>query len=109
MADIAYRRLVEELLLKTNKVHSGDEGKGIPHAFMFLDAWSFIDSVHRLRELLEQMPGIQKNESTALKVFLGKTALIEDLRHIAQHLRREVKELADCHASDGIGKGERVS
>ena len=53
------------------------------------DAWSMIDAVHRLRELLSQLPGLRKNEPE-LQVFLRGTAVIEDLRHFFQHFRTEI-------------------
>jgi hypothetical protein len=54
-----------------------------------IDAWSIIDAVHRLRELLEQMPGMKKN-TPERQLFLRRTASVEDLRHYFQHFRTEI-------------------
>lgn len=53
--------------------------------------WSFIDSLHRIREILQGAPGIN-SKSAEMRSFLGATSLSEDYRHYIQHLRREVSK-----------------
>ena len=57
-----------------------------------LDAWSFIDVVHRIRELIQQTPQMSKRAS-AIQIFLRSTSQIEDLRHYIQHLRTAIPKL----------------
>ncbi len=61
---------------------------------IMLDAWSVIDSVHRLRNLLMQVPLLKKN-SPELRIFYDKTKGIEDLRNTIQHLRNEAEDFLD--------------
>jgi hypothetical protein len=59
------------------------------------DAWTMIDSTHRLRELIWDMPGLAKKQrSVELRKFRGSTASIETLRHKVQHLKGEIRALA---------------
>lgn len=57
-----------------------------PSASIFLDAWSMVDSLHRLRELLATFPNMKKNVPL-LKVFNNETSGVTGLRHHIQHLR----------------------
>ena len=58
-----------------------------------LDAWAIIDSTHRLRELLQHMPG-GKQKRPELQVFYRNTTSAETLRHFIQHLREKVSPVA---------------
>jgi len=59
------------------------------------DAWTIIDSTHRLRELIWDMPRLAKKQrSVELRKFRGSTASIEPLRHKVQHLKGEIRALA---------------
>lgn len=58
------------------------------------DAWTMIDVVHRLRELLQQVPKLRKKEPE-LQLFIRKTKSIEDLRHYFQHFRTEIDSFAE--------------
>lgn len=51
--------------------------------------WTFIDSLHRIREIAQGAPGINV-KSAEMRAFLDVTALAEHYRHYIQHLRREV-------------------
>lgn len=93
MADIGFRRLESALWNKATQASCDSIPEHLIQASLFLDAWSFIDCTHRLRELFEQAPGISQ-KGPALQVFLRATEDIEQLRHVAQHLRREVSALA---------------
>jgi hypothetical protein len=60
------------------------------------DAWSIIDSTHRLRELISDAPGFTKKQrSVELRVFNDRTADVETLRHKVQHLRGEIRTVAE--------------
>jgi hypothetical protein len=58
-----------------------------------MDAWTMIDVVHRLRELLQQVPKLKKREPE-LQLFLRNTESIEHLRHYFQHFRTEIDSFA---------------
>ncbi len=58
------------------------------------DAWLMIDSVHRLRELLQQLPRLKKNQAE-LQIFLKRTSKVEDLRHFFQHFRNNIDAFAE--------------
>jgi hypothetical protein len=95
MADIAYSRLAQNLLAYS--IHSDTSPKKLTqHADLFLDAWSFVDSVHRLREIAMQMP-ITKKNAPGLVAFLNSTKHAEEMRHIGQHLRRELDAIEQRH------------
>jgi hypothetical protein len=66
-------------------------------ALAISDAWLLVDVVHRLRELLQQLPRLKKKEPT-LQVFLRQTASIEPLRHFVQHFRTGI----DTYAATGM-------
>ncbi len=53
--------------------------------------WSIIDIVHRIREISQGIPGLNKNERKLL-TFLQKTKEIEFCRHYIQHLRGELSK-----------------
>lgn len=59
------------------------------------DAWTLIDTTHRLRELLQQTPKLKKHEPE-LQVFLRRSKSIEKLRNYFQHFRTEIHSFADC-------------
>ncbi len=91
--EIAYRRLAQTLNhLSKGKEPNDDLGEMI--SFATIDAWSIIDSIHRLRELLVQMPGLKKN-TPELQLFLRRTSRIEDLRHYFQHFRTEIDSFVE--------------
>lgn len=58
------------------------------------DAWTMIDVVHRLRELLQQVPKLKKN-TPELQLFIRKTESIEKMRHYFQHFRTEISSFAE--------------
>ena len=94
MIDIAYARLLETLgqLTATEKV-GPNLGRLASEAL--LDAWSIVDAIHRLRELLDQMPGLAQSRSYGLQVFKRRTADFETLRNSVQHLRGELSGMAE--------------
>jgi len=58
---------------------------------IFLDAWSIIDSVHRLRVLLQS--SLLRNRSQ-VRGFLGATQSTKTLRDAIQHLDERLEDLA---------------
>ncbi len=53
--------------------------------------WSFVDVLHRIREIAQAMPGLSKKDKE-LVVFLEATKLAEEYRHYIQHLRSELSK-----------------
>lgn len=53
--------------------------------------WSFIDSLHRVREIAQATPGLNKKD-LEMRMFLETTAVSEDFRHYIQHLRQELNK-----------------
>lgn len=95
MADLAYERLRQSLFVITTEMSKKDLGLA-PSPFVgpFSDAWLIVDSVHRLREILEQMPGFAKRKSPPYQVFRRSTLGVKDFRHTIQHLRNELDVMA---------------
>ena len=58
-------------------------------AFAFDVAWSIVDTVHRIREVAQAVPGLN-TKRLEVRRFLTATALAETLRHYIQHLRNEL-------------------
>lgn len=92
MVDVAYKRLIH-VLFTISKNDSFRQSH--PMAVAFLDAWSIIDSVHRLRCLLQQLPGIKRSDLPERTVFLKRTDEVEDFRNNIQHLNNEMIRLAE--------------
>lgn len=90
LVDLAYSRLegtLEKLLHKDDK--QGAVGNLIVEAIS--DAWAFVDSLHRLRGLVQQLPGLKQNQPQ-LQIFLRKSKQAEDFRHYIQHLRNNIDD-----------------
>lgn len=51
--------------------------------------WGFIDTLHRIREIAQSVPGLSAKHSE-MRVFLAATSFAEDYRHYIQHLRGEL-------------------
>jgi hypothetical protein len=85
MGAVAARRLPKTLETVAHACRSGthDENQVVS---ALLDAWTMIDMCHRLRELVQQTPGLPQ-KTPAVQLFLRKTASIGDLRNHVQHFR----------------------
>lgn len=59
MIYIAYNRLAFFLSTITEKIEKKDNSERPSTETLFLDAWVIVDSVYRLRGLIEHMPGIR--------------------------------------------------
>ena len=85
MARTAYNSLVERLCTLANSQYKED--KEIPYLaeLAVTEAWSIVDSLFRLYQLLNHTPGLKQN-APELVLFYRKIKPIEDLRHSIQHL-----------------------
>ena len=87
MAGLSFDRLRNLLVDITERKNPPDD-----RAIRALaDAYSVIDSVHRFRELLQATPGIKHN--VAFELFARKTDQVKTLRHVVQHINREVDQI----------------
>lgn len=68
------------------------------------EAWAIVDSLYRLRKLLEDTPGL-KQKSPELQLFYRKTKCLKDLRDSIQHL----DEYIEKYVSNKIPAWGRVS
>jgi hypothetical protein len=95
MADLSHKRIQPTLYRLARLSHKASSALD-PLAFLsaFQDAWSMVDSIHRLRGLLNHMPGIRKS-TPGYKVFRRRTAEIEDLRNVVQHLDTQINTIID--------------
>ncbi len=94
MADLAYRRLCETLPPLSRMENPVGESPSSVSAM--LDAWSIVDSLHRLRGLLKHMPGIEKrNRIPPIRAFFDATERITELRNTAQHLDTTIPGVVD--------------
>jgi hypothetical protein len=90
ITELAYQRLVRILEeYRTTEEDAPQVNRRIVQAMS--DAWMLIDSVHRLRELVQQTPRLKKNEPN-LQLFLRRTQKVEELRNFIQHLRTGINE-----------------
>ena len=53
--------------------------------------WSIVDLVHRIREISQAVPGLNKKNENLVK-FLHETNIAESCRHYIQHLREELSK-----------------
>lgn len=91
MADVSARRLQEALDSIARRQAASDYSEHDVAAAL-LDAWTLVDMCHRVRELIQQTPGLSKREP-AVQVFLRTTSQVEDLRHYVQHFRSGIATL----------------
>ncbi len=81
MSDVAYWRLFK--FLEELSCLSSSELTNRHIATAMLDAWSIVDSVHRLRDLINEAPGV--THDTWWKLFMNRTNDIAQLRDEVQH------------------------
>src|SRR5208282_5746056 len=94
MADLAHRRLGETLPLLSRM--ENPDGESQSNVSAMLDAWSIVDSLHRLRGLLKHMPGIEKrNRIPPIRAFFDATEKITELRNTVQHLDNTIPGVVD--------------
>jgi hypothetical protein len=97
MADLAHTRLRNTLEILTNNALTDGQSSTVSNnhsdvTSAVLDAWSIVDSLYRLRGLLDQAPGFKK-KSPALRVVKQNTEATEQLRHAVQHLNQHINRL----------------
>ena len=94
MADLAHGRLRQIL----EEFASCYRSERPPQKYVcaFLEAWSVIDSVHRLRQLLFRLPGLKQN-APGFQLFQRQTKDVLDLRNCLQHLNKEVEAALKGH------------
>ena len=94
MADLVYSRLRSSAHSISLARLRDEQPLAGTFASIFLDAWSVIDSVNRLRLLLGSSLLRKRAE---VRGFLAATRAIEDLRHAVQHLDERLEGLAQQH------------
>jgi hypothetical protein len=95
MFDLAYHGLLEQLRAFTPReaVHTAE--RMVFSAPAFLHAWSAIDSAHRLRGLIENLPGLEKKHRIPeVRTFLDRAEAVEKLRHAVQHMEGQIRQNA---------------
>lgn len=109
MADLAHVRVQHTLHRLAMSSKDSEENSGnLDHLAVLSamqDAWAIVDSLHRLRGLLQQMPGIKQNTPN-MRVFRQQTDKVEDLRNGVQHLNQQIHKLVS--QSDRLGILELV-
>lgn len=88
MADLAHARLRETLLGLTDAIQSPHEEVGRA----LEDAWSIIDSISRLKGILQQAPGITHRDRwpSIRRLVREMGPSIDSLRNVFQHLDQDV-------------------
>jgi hypothetical protein len=86
MADLSYTRLESSLAA----VFEPDPRPHRISIAAFLDAWSFVDAVNRLRNLFETT--VRQRAIPEVRGFIRATATYRDLRNDIQHLETELKK-----------------
>jgi hypothetical protein len=89
MAEIAYGRLSAHLHAVATSPTEPSVGD---IASAMLDAWSIVDSAHRLRDLVANLPGLPN--APWRRILDQRTADVADLRDCVQHQLGEVERLA---------------
>src|ERR1043166_9736023 len=81
MVDVAHRRLQMVLLHVSQQTVSKTLPDSVVYASALLDAWSIIDSIHRLRGLVEHFPKITKRmQIPAIRYFCQNSKQVEVFR-----------------------------
>ena len=91
MADLAHQRL-RDTAHQTSVARINEQP--VRHIFplIFLDAWSLVDSVNRLRVLLNRMD--DQRRTPEVRAFTGITARVQEVRDGVQHLDDRIDQLA---------------
>jgi hypothetical protein len=86
MADLAHQRLIQTLLDASVERQAGDQAE-VPTALAMSDAWSIVDYVHRLRNLLRHMPEVKhRDRIVEYRRFKRNSESVTTLRNSIQHL-----------------------
>lgn len=94
IAGLAYARLcgILEMIGESGTLSKEEDA----HAWAFADAWTYVDSAHRLSDLLDAgMRGVGTKELARLgKEFQGISRPLLELRNCVQHVTDEFANLA---------------
>ena len=90
MASYSYKNLerILKALVENNQTINIKKGAAI-EAIVY--AYGVIDASNRFREVLRTFPGLKQNP--VFQLFIRKTATVESLRDIIQHLNSELKNI----------------
>jgi len=92
--DLAHARLQGALLQITNSFALDG---GTPRELLaaaVLDAWSIVDSFHRLADLAEHLPNVVKKQRIpAFRDLLAANKTVNSLRNTVQHLPAQIREM----------------
>lgn len=83
-AHFAYQRLISRLTQLALNSREGNSRGGFTEPF--LDAWSVVDAIDRLRSLLNLAPGFDRTAASFSFQFLEETQSIRSLRNVADHI-----------------------
>ena len=92
MAEVAAERLLASLHKASDGSISAEVVRQIVPMAM-LDAWVIVECIHRVRELLEHMPGL-KQKDPVIQLFYRKTLEAKRMRNFVQHLKGEIGKVA---------------
>jgi hypothetical protein len=92
MGEIGYQRLLAALAAHSARSASGKSVNRLLTAEIFLEAWSLVDIVNRLRVLIQHTPGLKR--TPAIVSFLKQTEEVLGLRNFIQHLDTGAPEVA---------------
>jgi hypothetical protein len=100
-ADLAYRRLVAVLEETSRSMPAPPDAVPGSRSPLFtaviLDAWSVVDSLNRLGQLLKELPRPYKTTPLG-KLRLLTSPDLNDVRDMSQHLNENLKSLVDADA-----------
>lgn len=78
------------------KIEASDDDKGHPNHTLalnaFSNAWSILDTAHRIRGLITQVPALSQR-TPDIQVFIRSTLAVEGFRHLYQHLNSEIPKV----------------
>lgn len=74
------------------KFHAKNEYTEEQITSCLLDAWTLVDICHRVRELVQQTPGLSQ-KLPEIQIFLRGTEQIKNLRHYVQHFRSGIPDI----------------
>ncbi len=88
IVDLAFQRLLE-VLEKIARAGNASAELAPRIIAATADTWTIVDSTHRLRELVQQLPGLKQNQPE-VQLLLRNTESLKDFRHFFQHFRTEI-------------------
>ena len=91
MAGLAFERL-KNTLDEIAKHHSAGEYTENHITSSLLDAWTLVDTCHRIRSLVQQTPGLSP-KIPGIQVFLRGTQEVDNLRNYVQHFRSGIPKI----------------